>query len=65
MVTKEDYILLCAVLKKMEVDINYKATYPEQTAIYSVLSEADQGIFQTEGVDNYAMSTAPNLLLID
>jgi hypothetical protein len=39
MANKEDYIILADVLRKMEFDCNYKATYPEETALYSVFDE--------------------------
>jgi len=39
MVTKEDYIILAEVLRKMEFNNNYKTTYAEETALSSIFEE--------------------------
>lgn len=65
MVSNKDYILLCDVLNKMDANSNYKATYPEQTAIYSVLGAIGKNTIQTGDVDIKFLFTVPNLLLLE
>jgi len=47
MTSKEDYIILLEVLRKMEYDINYKATYAEETALTFVFEQKFDEIFKS------------------
>jgi len=46
MVNKEDHVILAEVLKKMEFDVNYKATYTEEAVLASMFEDQDNNLIE-------------------
>ena len=54
MTSNDDYSILVEVLRKRECDINYKATYTEETVLYSVFDEKYLHVFELNKDDHIA-----------
>ena len=59
MATKEDYLILSEVLRKMEFDVNYKATYAEEAVLHSLLNEKYDGALAALKCDSNSNCSIP------
>jgi hypothetical protein len=59
MTSYDDYSILVEVLRKRECNINYKATYTEETVLYSVFDEKYLHAFESNKYDHIACKFSP------
>jgi hypothetical protein len=57
--SKEDYIILTEVLRKMEFDVNYKATYTEEAVLSSMFEDQDNNLIEAIRLSTLSIKLNP------